>query len=102
VAINSGRPEPFIEAMAQVMDVKDYCIFENGAGIFRCTGGPIEFELDPRLPATIKYDFAGLAASILDLHGMRAQPGKDYNLTYIFEMDDPRKPEVEATIQGFI
>jgi hydroxymethylpyrimidine pyrophosphatase-like HAD family hydrolase len=102
VAINSGRPEPFVEAMAQVFDVKEYCIFENGAGIFRCTGGPIEFELDSRLPATTKFDFAGLAAAVLDRHGMWAQPGKDFNLTYIFEMDDPHKPDVEATIQDFI
>jgi hydroxymethylpyrimidine pyrophosphatase-like HAD family hydrolase len=98
IAINSGRPEAFIEAHAQVLDIKDFCVFENGAGIFRFPSNHIEMYLDPSIPPTIHEDFGIMERMVKNEFQMNRQPCKEYNLTYLL-------PEHDASIDqiaGFL
>ncbi|MEX2718293.1 MAG: HAD family hydrolase [Candidatus Sigynarchaeum springense] len=102
VAINSGRPESFIEAHAQAFDIKEFCIFENGAGIFRFPANTIEMYLDPRIPSSIHADFLAMAKAVKQEFGLERQPNKEYNLTYLFPEHDPRIADVASFIAGYI
>nr|MDO8088640.1 HAD hydrolase family protein [Candidatus Sigynarchaeum springense] len=102
VAINSGRPESFIEAHAQAFDIKEFCVFENGAGIFRFPANAIEMYIDPRIPASIHEDFLAMAHVIRKRFGLERQPNKDYNLTYLFPEHDPRIADVAGFINDYI
>jgi len=102
VAINSGRPEAFIEAHAQVLDIKDFCVFENGAGIFRFPSNHIEMYLDPRIPATIHSDFDIMERMVKDTFQLTKQPCKEYNLTYLLPERDPRIKRIAAFIQNHV
>ncbi len=99
VAINSGRPESFIEAHAQAFDIKDFCVFENGAGIFRFPANTIELHLDPRIPDSIHDDFLAMGKLVKKAFGLERQPNKEYNLTYLFPENDPHISEVARFIE---
>ncbi|MBN2152080.1 MAG: HAD hydrolase family protein [Candidatus Lokiarchaeota archaeon] len=100
VAINSGRPESFIEAHTQAFDIKEYCVFENGAGIFRFPSNAIEMHLDPRIPASIHDDFLSMAKLVKEAFGLFRQPNKEYNLTYLFPENDERIEAVARYLEG--
>lgn len=102
VAINSGRPEAFIEAHAQVLDIKDFCIFENGAGIFRFPANYMEMHLDPRIPATIHSDFDAIELMVKELYHLNRQPCKEYNLTYLFPEHDPEILQIAESLRDHI
>nr|MDO8111992.1 HAD-IIB family hydrolase [Candidatus Sigynarchaeota archaeon] len=102
VAINSGRPESFIEAHAQVFDIKNFCVFENGAGIFRFPSETIEMHLDPRIPETIHEDFLAMVKLVKAKFGISRQPNKEYNLTYLFPEKDPRIKQVTSFLDKHI
>jgi hydroxymethylpyrimidine pyrophosphatase-like HAD family hydrolase len=99
VAINSGRPESFIEAHAQVFDIKEFSVFENGAGIFRFPIDTIELYLDPRIPDSIHDDFLAMRKLVKKAFGLERQPNKEYNLSYLFPEHDPRIAEVARFIE---
>ncbi len=99
VAINSGRPESFLEAHAQVFDIKDFTVFENGAGIFRFPTDTIELYLDPRIPDSIHDDFLAMRKLVKKAFEIERQPNKEYNLTYLFPEHDPRIVEVARFIE---
>jgi hypothetical protein len=99
VAINSGRPESFIEAHTQAFDIKDFSVFENGAGIFRFHSDTIEMYLDPRIPESIHDDFLLMGKLVKKAFGLARQPNKEYNLTYLFPENDTRIPEVARFLE---
>ncbi len=101
VAINSGRPESFIEAHAQVFDIKEFSVFENGAGIFRFPTDTIELYLDQRIPDSIHDDFLSMSKLVKKAFGLERQPNKEYNLTYLFPEHDPRIAEVAGFIEKY-
>jgi hydroxymethylpyrimidine pyrophosphatase-like HAD family hydrolase len=99
VAINSGRPESFIEAHAQAFDIKDFSVFENGAGIFRFPSDTIELYIDPRIPESIHDDFLLMSKLAKKAFGLARQPNKEYNLTYLFPENDTRIAEVARFLE---
>lgn len=99
VAINSGRPESFLEAHAQAFDIKNFCVFENGAGIFRFPSDTIELHLDPRIPGSIHDDFLALDKVVWQTFQIARQPNKEYNLTYLFPEHDARIEAVARFIE---
>ena len=102
VAINSGRPEAFIEAHAQVLDIKDFCVFENGAGIFRFPSNHIEMYLDPGIPPTIHDDFNTMEKLVRDEFHVNRQPCKEYNLTYLLPENDASIDQIAGFLRDHI
>jgi HAD superfamily hydrolase (TIGR01484 family) len=102
VAINSGRPEAYIEAQMQVLGVQDYCVFENGAGIFRFIDKMIEIQMDKRIPLTYALDYTQIDEHVKKRFQLFKQPNKEYNLTYIFSMNDPKIAKVAKYVSDFI
>lgn len=102
IAINSGRPEAFIEAHAQVFDIKDFCVFENGAGIFRFPSNSIEMYLDPNIPPTIHEDFSIMEKMVKNEFQVTRQPCKEYNLTYLLPEQDPSIDQIAEFLRDHV
>ncbi|MHA1821033.1 MAG: HAD-IIB family hydrolase, partial [Promethearchaeota archaeon] len=87
IAINSGRPQAFIEAIAQVCSIHNFSVFENGAGIFRYNYSDVmELYLDPKIDGKIKEKLLQLDQVIAGKFKIQCQPNKDYSLTYLFSL----------------
>lgn len=102
IAINSGRPQPFIEAQAQVFGISNYCVFENGSGIFKFKDDLLEVFLDPRIPTDIEAHFAEINHRIFDKFDIIEQHGKKYTISYIFQSKDTRISKIKNYVDSVI
>ncbi|MBD3350755.1 MAG: HAD hydrolase family protein [Candidatus Lokiarchaeota archaeon] len=95
IAINSGRPQPFIEAHAQTMGINHFSVFENGVGIFRFRSSEMEMVIEPKITHDMILGFNDLTEKISKRFKVEKQPGKEYSLTFLLPKNHPKLIEIE-------
>lgn len=102
LAINSGRQQGFLESMAQTLGIKQFCIFESGAGIFRYLTPKIELYTDERISDSNIVDLLEISLAVTKQFGISRQANKEYSMSYIFPKNDPRIIEISDFIKNYI
>lgn len=100
--INSGRPQPYIEAHAQTLCISEFCVFENGVGIFRFVNAQMELIIDPIIPSTYRSDIVKIDEYVHQKYNINKQLGKVFTLTYLFPGNDPKIKTVADDISIFV
>lgn len=100
--INSGRPQPYIEAHAQTLCIPEFCVFENGVGIFRFINSEMELIIDPLVPPTYRLDIAKIDEFVHQKFNINKQLGKAFTLTYLLPRNDPKIKIIADDVSLFI
>ena len=102
IAINSGRPQGYIEAHCQTFGITNFSVFENGSGIFRFQSSQIDFILDKNIPKTYISDYLDIYNIVNDKFGIEKQPSKEYTMTFIRPKGDSMIKEIVELIEEYI
>jgi hydroxymethylpyrimidine pyrophosphatase-like HAD family hydrolase len=71
-----GRPQPYAEAVAQIIDTTDPLIFENGSAIFYPATGQLDMVVAPEQLTAITQITQALQTYCRDRKGCALEPGK--------------------------
>ncbi|MHA1341765.1 MAG: HAD hydrolase family protein [Promethearchaeota archaeon] len=102
ISINSGRPLPYIEAHAQIFRIRNYSIFENGAGIFRFKDSNLDVVLDPKLPSNLFELISSITKLVKSKLDLMPQPGKTYTISYLLPKKDPNLDKIATIVSDFV
>jgi hydroxymethylpyrimidine pyrophosphatase-like HAD family hydrolase len=105
IVLNTGRDLNHTELMAKILDAFHYFIIEAGAALVSVHGAQINYKFHPSITNESLKKFDALRSSFLDAHPQYRkyfQVGKQYMISFLFDVDDAMKGKCAVDIKKFI